>query len=259
MLFNHLNKSCFGGEYADNLMSWSSSLLFVIQYAIWRCHKRRCDHAEVEICMIDTRKFPRGQFARDKSLLRAYREASELDEKMRSFFNFRLENAYYDNGEYLSQGVLHHTGRPSVVSLAQLIQAGLYDLYPEFADPAANDSWTKRVGFLRSGWFIEHTTTQLDIQRAVEMARACFKSFDASDVALLLLSFKNRKLRAPATKESFPKVQEHRRNPNDCGPDEVQRYMTIAETLMSKDRDGLIALRWSTSDSQLLEEVFECS
>lgn len=205
MLYSHLNKSCFWGEDTDNLMSWSSSLLFVIQYAIWRCHRRRRDPTEIEICMIDTRKFPRGQFVRDMSLLRAYREAPEVDEEMRSFFNFRLGSPYFDNGEYLSQGVLHHTGRSSVVSLAQLIQAGLHDLYPQFADPAAMDSWTKRVGFLRSGWSIEHTTTQLDIQKAVEIARACFKSFDAPDVALLLLSFKNRKLRVPATKGTFLK------------------------------------------------------
>ncbi|KAJ5288310.1 hypothetical protein N7508_011085 [Penicillium antarcticum] len=206
MLYGHLTKSCFGGEATDNLVSWSSSLLFVMQYAIWRCHQRHRDPAEIEICMVDTRKFPRGQFVRDMSLLRAYREAPEVEKKMRSFFNFRLENAYYDNGEYLSQGVLHHIGRSSVVSLAQLIQAGLHDLYPQFADPAAMDSWTKRVGFLRSEWSIEHTTTQLDIQKAIEMARTCFKSFDAPDVALLLLSFKNRKLRVPATKGTFLKI-----------------------------------------------------
>ncbi|KAJ5085227.1 hypothetical protein N7532_009998 [Penicillium argentinense] len=139
-------------------------------------------------------------------------------------------------------------------ALTQLIQAGLHDLYPEFADPAAMGSWTKRVGFLRSGWSTEHTTTQLDIQRAVGMARACFKSFNAPDVALLLLSFKNRKLRAPATK-----VQERQRSLNDYGPDEVQPYMKIAETLESKVRDDLKVLKLLPSDSQLLEEVFECS
>lgn len=206
MLYSHLTKSCFRGKDTDNLISWSSSLLFVIQYAIWRCHNsHHGDPAKVEICMVDTRKFPHGQFVRDMSLLRAYREAPEVDEKMRSFFNFRLKSAYFDNGEYLSQGVLHHTGRSSVVSLAQLIQAGLHDLYPQFADPGGMDRWTKRVGSLRSRWSIEQTTTQRDIQKAVEIARACFRSFDACDVALLLLSFKNRKLRVPATKGTFLK------------------------------------------------------
>jgi hypothetical protein len=37
---------------------------------------------------------------------------------------------------------LHHTARSSGI-LGKLIQAGLHDLYPEFADPAAMESWTK--------------------------------------------------------------------------------------------------------------------
>lgn len=38
-MHEHLEKSLFGGLNSDNLMSWSSSLLFVIQYAIWRSEK----------------------------------------------------------------------------------------------------------------------------------------------------------------------------------------------------------------------------
>lgn len=271
MLYSHLTKSCFGGKDTDNLMSWSSSLLFVLQYAIWRCHQRRCGPTEIQICTIDTRKFPRGQFARDMSLLRAYREAPELDNKTRSFFKFRLENSYYDNGEYLSQGTLHHAGRSSTECLFQLIQKGLHDLYPEFAETTAMSSWTNRVGSLRTAWSIEHPTTSLDIVRAVEIARACFKKIDTPDIALLLLSFKNRKLRGPVqegkfriplvevAKQIFWKGQEHRRNYDDCGPDEVQRYMTNADRMMSKGRENLTPLSWLTSNCQLLEGVFECS
>lgn len=209
--------------------------------------------------MIDTRKFPRGQFARDKSLLRACRDAPNLDEETRHFFGFRLDHADYDNGEYLSQGVLHYAGRSSVVSLAQLIRAGLHDLYPEFADPNAMGSWTNRVKSLRSQWCVEHITTQLDIQRALEMARACFEGFDAPDVALLLLSFKSRRLRAPASKGSLPVGRGRTRNLAGFGPVEVRRYMVIAKTMMSKGEVCLNVLRGFASDSQLLERVFECS
>jgi hypothetical protein len=59
------------------------------------------------------------------------------------------------------------------------------------------NSWTNCVGSLRSRWSNEHTTTPLDIKRAVEIARACFEGLDTADVALLLLAFKNRKLRGP--------------------------------------------------------------
>ncbi|KAK2763859.1 hypothetical protein FQN54_009477 [Arachnomyces sp. PD_36] len=260
MLYTHLTYAHFGEGDANNLVSWSSSLLFVIQCAIWRCHGSDGDPTGVEICMIDTRKFPRGQFARDKPLLRAYPQAPEVDKKKRSISNLRLNGGDYDNGEYLSQGVLHHAGRSSVVSLAQLIQAGLHDLYPEFADRdnAARSLWPKRVGALRSKWAPEHTTTQLEIQRALKIARSCFNSFDAPDVATLLLSFKERKLRASATKGAKFCL----RRSSDYGPYEVQRYMAIAETMMPKDRDrdSLKAGGQSTtSDSQLLEGVFECS
>ncbi|KAL2864132.1 uncharacterized protein BJX67DRAFT_374133 [Aspergillus lucknowensis] len=170
-------------------------------------YQHRCDPANIEICMINTRKFPRG---------------------------FCLENSYYDNREYLLQGLLHHTRRSRMVLLAQLIQAGLYDLYPEFADPAASSSWTKHIRSLCLGW-------------AVDMARACFKSFDTLDVALLLLLFKNRKLQALVTKENFPRVQECGRNSYDISPVE-----------MLKNQDRLNALRWLTTDSQLLEGLFKC-
>ncbi|KAK3299582.1 uncharacterized protein B0H64DRAFT_102348 [Chaetomium fimeti] len=263
MLHRHLTKKCLsGGEGDDNLMSWSSSLLFVIQYAIWRCHRRDCGQDEVKICAVDTTKFPRGQFARDMPLLRAYYETSGLDQKMRRFFDFRLETADYDNGEYLSQGKVHHTGRSCVFSLDQLIQAGLHDLYPEFEDSSAMGSWTKRVKDLRLGWSIEHTTTQVDIRRAFEVARACLDPFNASDIALLLLSFKNLKVRTTTTtrtSRSRNVTQQDRENLKDYGPDEVQRYMELAETMMPEDREDCDALSWllSSVGTQPLAQVFE--
>ena len=69
MLYTHLTKPCCGGEDSDNLMSWTSSLLFAIQYAIWRRRKFGCNPADIKICAIDTRRFPQGQFAPDLWLL----------------------------------------------------------------------------------------------------------------------------------------------------------------------------------------------
>ncbi|PYH65527.1 uncharacterized protein BO88DRAFT_471416 [Aspergillus vadensis CBS 113365] len=251
MLYKHLK--WLRAEDTDNLMSWSGSLLYVIQYAIWRCNKHCRDPAEVYICIVDTRKFPRGQFARDKSLLRAYRDAPEIDQSMQSFFAFRLGYPYYDNGEYLSQGVLHHAGRSSVVSLKQLIQAGLYDIYPEFKDASARKLWAKRAGFLRSAWSDERTTTQLDIQYAVNVARECFNGFDALDIALVLLTLKKRRLLPIATMG-----QGVRRIYRDLGPVEVQRYTDIMKNIMAKGGDTLDALFALATDRQL-EEIFECS
>jgi len=49
----------------------------------------------------------------------------------------RLKNAHYDNGEYLSPGELHHMGWSCMLSLGQLIRAGLHNLYSEFAEESA--------------------------------------------------------------------------------------------------------------------------
>ncbi|KAH7109749.1 hypothetical protein B0J13DRAFT_294967 [Dactylonectria estremocensis] len=99
MLYQHLTKPCFRGVDSDNLMSWSSSLLFVIQYAIWRSHMRNRSPADIQICAIDTRKIPPGQFARDMWLLQVYRNIMEQSEEGKGFIRLRLANPAYDNGE----------------------------------------------------------------------------------------------------------------------------------------------------------------
>ncbi|KAK1045582.1 hypothetical protein LTR74_018113 [Friedmanniomyces endolithicus] len=110
VLCAHLNKDCFGdADHTDNLMSWSSSLLSVIQYAVWRCQKGRCSPADVKICVVDTSKFLHGQFARDMWLLRKYRDETNETPKIQTLIHLR--NSGYDNGENLSQGTLVHHGR----------------------------------------------------------------------------------------------------------------------------------------------------
>jgi len=270
MLHGHLTKLCFGGgDESDNLMSWSSSLLFVIQYAVWRCHHRRCGEDEVKICAVDTRKFPRGQFARDITLLRAYRQTAKHNEGMNEFFDFRLNREDYDNGEFLSQGQVHHKGRSSMVSLDQLIKAGLHDLYPEFKEESEKSSWTNRVRSLRSRWSAEQSTTKLDIQAALSVARVCFKTFEPPDIAMLLLLFKNRKLRPTTTTTtrppSFHSVTGKCQGVfKDYGPEEVQRYMKILETTAFGDRDNKAGDSFRKPLSfaqgpQLLKDVFDCS
>lgn len=269
LLYRHLNKSCFGGgDKSDNLMSWSSSLLFVIQYAIWRCHQRGCGEDEVKICAVDTRKFPRGQFARDMALLRAYRQSAKHDKDMNKFFDFRLNREDYDNGEFLSQGEVHHKGRSSVVSLGQLVKAGLHDLYPEFKEESER-GWTNRVRSLRSRWSAKQSTTKIDIQAAIRVASVCFETLESPDIAMLLLLFKNRKLR-PTTTTTTRRPPFHSATENcqgalkNYGPEEVQRHMKILGTTTFADRgtepgDLAHKLFSIAEGARLLEYVFDCS
>jgi hypothetical protein len=46
-----------------------------------------------------------------------------------------------------------------MVSLENLEDSGLYDLYPEFANVQGIEKWTNRVLELRQGWSIEQRTT----------------------------------------------------------------------------------------------------
>jgi len=188
LLLMHLDKDCFGkGIKRDNLMSWTSSLLFAIQYAIWRSRKSRIRRplSEIKICAIDTSEFPMGQFVRDLALIQ------QVDQRPSSFI-FRLNYEEYYNGEYLSQGVLNHSGRSRVVSLEGLKNAGLFQLFPEFEDVKGETQWTKRASELRDKWSTEQVTTDRDIQLALQVAHDCFDPLSQLDVASILLSFKNR-------------------------------------------------------------------
>ena len=197
-LEKHLNKPCFVWEKSDNLVSWTSSLLFAIQYAVWMLGKRGCRSYDIHICAVDTRAFPPGQFAQDIWLLEKYRaNATQIGGKIQSFFDFRLQREDYYNGEYLSQGVLNHTGRSCIVSLEQLIQAGLYELYPEFEDVEGNTKWAKRVKELRQNWSEEQETTDREIELALGVWHNCFARFDPCDIASILLTFKNRRFTRP--------------------------------------------------------------
>jgi hypothetical protein len=62
----------------------------------------------------------------------------------------RLREGYYDNGEYLSRGIVVHQNRSCVISLENLIKAGLYELYPELDDPEGKEKGMNRVRELRS-------------------------------------------------------------------------------------------------------------
>ncbi|KFY29937.1 hypothetical protein V494_08360 [Pseudogymnoascus sp. VKM F-4513 (FW-928)] len=204
MLYTHLTKTCSGGQASDNLMSWTSSLLFAIQYAIWRRHTFGCDPADINICAIDTRRFPHGQFAQDMWLLQAYRHIAEEEGGERhKFFRFRLDDERYHNGEYLSQGLVNHAGRSCIVSLKSLEESGLYDLYPEFTNIQGTEKWTNRVLELRQRWSNEQRTTPQEIQLASMVTRKCFNTFETTDMVLILLAFKARKIRGTVSLLAF--------------------------------------------------------
>lgn len=225
MLYKHLKWFTFDDPRAPgNLTSWTSSLLYAIQYAIYRCHKDALDPSDVNICVVDTTKFPRGQFARDAHLISELMSYANGIPDVSNFFRFRLENEKYYNGEFLSQGLVRHTGRSCTVSLGRLIQAGLFDLYPELDDAEGRNTWAKRVLELRALWSTEQHTTADEFRKAMGIARGCFSTAFMKEIAIMLLSFKNRKVRLQTTPDG--ETQSYEEETRD--PIEVRRYLATA-------------------------------
>lgn len=200
MLYKHLTSRHFK---PDNLVSWTSSLLFAIQYAVYRCQYYETPPADVKICAVDMTKFPRGQFVRDLHLIRVYNNnyAPNFVPGSHDFFDFRLRDARYRNGEYLSQGVVNLTGRSCVTSLKALASSGLYKLYPEFEDPKGKNKWANRVLELRRKWVGERSSTAEEGSTARKIAEACFPTEMSEAMAWMLLCFKDRADRVAASRK----------------------------------------------------------
>lgn len=195
MLFKHLKPREFSEEQPDNLVSWTSSFLFAIQCAIYRCWKNPgTEPADVKICIVDTTKFPRDQFMRDLQLIRVYNTNDTTCEVSRDFFDFRLRRKDYWNGECLSQGLVALAGRSGTTSLHYLISSGLCQLYPEFADPRGKKLWTNRVLALRREWSDETFlgANSAEKNSALRISESYFPEEMSKEVGWMLLCFKNR-------------------------------------------------------------------
>ena len=113
----------------DNLVSWTSSLLFALVY-IFHLHANSRDGSdfnEIFLCVIDTTKFATGTFLRDMELIKAYRSH---DASLGDLEKIRLRGFYF--GEYLSQGALKIQDKCKIVPASAMIEHGLLSLRPDF-------------------------------------------------------------------------------------------------------------------------------
>ncbi|KAK4245800.1 hypothetical protein C7999DRAFT_16027 [Corynascus novoguineensis] len=134
MLYLHLN---WWKGPEDNLVSWTSSLLFAIVYIFYlhASHRDGSDFNDISLCVLDTTDLPKGVLLRDMDLIRAY---SSSHKRLQQFERFRLQKKHekysgsFYFGEYFSQGALKIEGKCQIVSAQEMIGRGLYDLQPEF-------------------------------------------------------------------------------------------------------------------------------
>lgn len=162
-------------SYGDPFISWTTSLLVAIQYAIYK-HKTECAAlGMIHLCIIDTTLFPNGVFMKDLDLIEKFRDkvpdhypiidkGRQYDWKDRGLNNFReLRNKQHKDylgvfyfGEYLSQGQTSIEGRSYTVPCDRIINGNLFAFMPQFKDEIEDRTqfWANTVIKLRQPFYI---------------------------------------------------------------------------------------------------------
>ena len=179
-------------EDRDNLVSWTSSLLFALQYIFYRHHKDPSAFDEIYLCIIDTTAFPKGVFLRDMDLIETYKGSDEgiwvLD---RSGSIPRLDLSYlkelrvkkrsgfagsYYFGEYLSQGALKIENKCEIISAQAMLDHGLLTIQPKFdLLPTGEPEWANEVIRLREAFYqntaLQEETTKETLKAAIDIGQ----------------------------------------------------------------------------------------
>lgn len=179
----------------DNLTSWTNSFLFAAQHAIRReaTDRPASTPESIYISILDTRKVPRGTFLPAVALLQAYNIES----------TGKLGHDYY-YGEYLSQGRLS-SDTIITTTLDKLIEYGLYELYPPFAEDSERRGLCLRVLQLRKTFTNTPTEpTDEEVKIAERISAGCFLHINTRPVIMMtLLSLKPRYRLEPKILEAF--------------------------------------------------------
>lgn len=131
------------GGRRDNLVSWSSSILFLIRYVFYRHYNNRDGSSfhDIRLLIIDTKKFPAQTFIRDLDLISAFERFDIRQEKGLQAMARMRKNTNFYFGEYLSQGSLHIGRNCNIVSAQAMIDRGLLDLRPLFKRAFQGEDW----------------------------------------------------------------------------------------------------------------------
>lgn len=185
-------------EAKCNFMSWSGSLLFLLQYALYKHRSNRdgSDFSDISLLVIDTRNFPPRTFARDLEIMAVFspfcREVNDKD--LPNFQNLRSKPDYYF-GEYLSQGDLDLSGKGVQTSFQELVDLGLFELVPALRNEANWHLWVRPVLKLRNTIRepASSDATQDEVRKAITIAGAAFGEPWTIPISAMLLSMKPRK------------------------------------------------------------------
>ncbi|WXC58571.1 hypothetical protein SNK03_004472 [Fusarium graminearum] len=186
-------------------MSWSSSLLFLLQYGLYRHTKDNepPSLSDIYLIMIDTREFPKQTFLRDIDAIDHYYTSESGDGKLKTLKGLR-EGAHCF-GEYLTQGSLDILGEHSHVSMQQLINAGLFHLCPPLRPSSWNDGthWPKTVITIRKSYFDRRPMDQIQAETARLMAMKFMNERLVFPFAAMLFALQDRDAGDKAMHESL--------------------------------------------------------
>lgn len=207
----------------DEFISWTSSLLWALQYAVRKTTKS-AEH-ELELCVLDASRFHAGTFLPAPQLIHDFGLSESND----------ITNAYH-NTEYLVHGSLNVRNCSSTVSLACLRECGLFDLMPELD----NEYWKQKL-FMRVQYLREkiasavNPLTTVTCRRALRVASPFGGEWTmAMTIAFLALrgSPRNLEVLLPLIREVAGKISQ------DADPRE-----TLADRMIVPRRDFLDLLR----------------
>lgn len=179
-----------------NFMSWTSSLLFAIQYGLYR-HRGARVHvplSDIRLLVIDTSCFPKGTFIKDLEIMRYFAEYSDpqTSRNLAAFTELRLGKKGYYFGEYLTQGELDISGACAEATMQNIMDHGLLELLEELGDRLKWKKWAQIVVDLRETFGLRfETTDRADVRRAITIASGCFGDRFAIPIAAMLLALKN--------------------------------------------------------------------
>lgn len=185
-----------------SLVSWSSSLLFALQYGLHRHYNRSKDGSRLEnihILVIDTEELDNNLFVNDREIIQVL--APHHDAKYPGDFNtlqtikdLRNRGDLYF-GEYLTQGSLKIAGHSSQVDFQTLVNLGLFDILPELDfKRSEKNAWSNAVRALRYPiiWGYSQSLTGQEFDHVTMLARSAFGDRWSLPVALMLLGFRKR-------------------------------------------------------------------
>ncbi|KAJ5803046.1 uncharacterized protein N7503_005496 [Penicillium pulvis] len=199
MLSRHL---WWEGGSPSNLLSWTSSLLFALQYVFYRHHRDHVALEDITLFIVNTTTFQRGAFVQDLDLISIF---SRFSYSLRSMERLRTERTgdfskrfYF--GEYLSQGALKIEGKCSSATGKEIIDKGLFFLRPELNDSWKHDlGWANRVLKLRKCFAHEpghESKEDLELQVALAFGiGSLFGSDWEPPIAASLLGLRRRSAR----------------------------------------------------------------